>query len=198
MARINNIFRLLGYRSIMKATPTKLPEVLLLEPKVFADPRGFFMESFNARTFAQCTGRDTSFVQDNHSKSAQGVLRGLHYQVVKPQAKLLRCVAGEIFDVAVDIRKASPRFGQWVGVHLSGDNKHQLWIPEGFAHGFLVLSETAEVIYKTNEYWHPEHDRAIAWNDPDIAIQWPGAISPSLSAKDAAAPRLSQAETFAS
>lgn len=180
----------------LQATPTSLREVMQVEPKVFGDARGFFFESHNERAFSTAIGRDVRFVQDNHSRSAQGVLRGLHYQLVKPQAKLVRCVAGEIFDVAVDVRKSSPDFGKWVGVMLTGENKRQLFVPEGFAHGFLVLSDFAEVLYKTTDYWHPEHERAIAWNDPDLAIAWPEGFFPQLSAKDAAASLLRDAETF--
>lgn len=180
----------------MKTFTTVLPEVLRIEPKVFADDRGFFLESHHARAFSEAVGRRVDFVQDNHSRSSRGVLRGLHYQLVKPQAKLVRCVVGEIFDVAVDIRKGSPHFGKWTGAVLSAENKHQFWVPEGFAHGFLVLSEVAEVLYKTTEYWYPEHDRAIRFDDPDIGIAWPGAIKPLLSAKDAAAPLLAVAEVF--
>jgi len=170
----------------MKVTPCTIADVLLIEPKVFGDDRGFFFESFNQRAFNQATGLDLSFVQDNHSKSARRVLRGLHYQVQNPQGKLVRAVAGEVFDVAVDIRRDSPTFGQWVGEILSADNKRQLWVPPGLAHGFMVLSETAEFLYKTTDYYAPEHERCIAWNDPTLAIQWPlldGA--PLLSAKDA-------------
>lgn len=180
----------------MKTFTTDLPEVLLVEPKVFADDRGFFLEIHHARAFSEAVGRRVDFVQDNHSRSSRGVLRGLHYQLVKPQAKLVRCVVGEIFDVAVDIRKGSPHFGKWTGAVLSAENKHQFWVPEGFAHGFLVLSEVAEVLYKTTEYWYPEHDRAIRFDDPDIGIAWPGAIKAQLSAKDAAAPLLAVAEVF--
>lgn len=180
----------------LQATPTSLREVMQVEPKVFGDARGFFFESHNERAFSTAIGRDVRFVQDNHSRSAQGVLRGLHYQLVKPQAKLVRCVAGEIFDVAVDVRKSSPDFGKWVGVMLTGENKRQLFVPEGFAHGFLVLSDFAEVLYKTTDYWHPEHERAIAWNDPDLAIAWPEGFFPQLSAKDAAASLLRDAEAF--
>ena len=167
--------------------PTNLPEVLILEPKVFGDARGFFFESFNARDFAQCTGLDVQFVQDNHSKSAQGVLRGLHYQIQYPQGKLVRVTQGEVFDVAVDMRKSSPTFGQWAGVVLSAENKRQLWVPPGFAHGFVVTSESAEFLYKTTDYYAPEFERCIAWNDPTLAIKWPdlGEV-PKLSAKDAA------------
>lgn len=179
----------------MKATPLSLPEVLLIEPKVFGDARGFFYESFNCRAFAEAVGADIDFVQDNHSKSARGVLRGLHYQLPpKAQGKLVRVVAGEVFDVAVDIRRDSPNFGRWAGAVLSADNRRQLWIPPGFAHGFLVISETAEFLYKTTDYWAPELERAIAWNDPALAIDWPLEGAPTLSAKDAVAPPLTAAE----
>ena len=176
--------------------PTALPEVLILEPKTFGDDRGFFYESFNARDFAQCTGVNANFVQDNHSKSAKGVLRGLHYQIQHPQGKLVRVVSGEVFDVAVDVRKESANFGRWIGVHLSADNKRQLWIPEGFAHGFLVLSESAEFLYKTTDYWYPEHDRSIVWNDTDIGIEWPLDGPPRLSKKDEVAASLRDAVVF--
>ena len=170
----------------MKVTPCAIADVLLIEPRVFGDARGFFYESFNQRDFAKATGLDLQFVQDNHSKSGQGVLRGLHYQVQNPQGKLVRVVAGEVFDVAVDIRRDSPTFGQWVGEILSGDNKRQLWVPPGLAHGFVVLSEHAELLYKTTDYYAPEHERCIAWNDPTLGIQWPVmATAPKLSAKDA-------------
>ena len=155
-----------------QAIPTALPGVLILEPKVFGDSRGFFFESFNAHDFANVTGLDVNFVQDNHSRSAQGVLRGLHYQIQQPQGKLVRVTEGEVFDVAVDIRRSSPHFGQWVGVHLSADNKRQVWVPPGFAHGFAVLSASAEFLYKTTDYYAPEHERCIAWNDPQLAIDW--------------------------
>lgn len=168
----------------MKVTATAIPDVLLLEPKVFGDTRGFFFESFNQKAFAQATGLKVAFVQDNHSKSAQNVLRGLHYQVSQPQGKLLRVVQGEVFDVAVDIRKDSKTFGQWVGEILSAENKKQLWIPPGFAHGFLTLSESAEFLYKTTDYYAPEHERCIAWNDPKIGINWPLTATPLLSGKD--------------
>lgn len=177
-------------------TPTALPEVLILEPKVFGDARGFFYESFNARDFAQCTGLDVSFVQDNHSKSARGVLRGLHYQIQHAQGKLVRVVQGEVFDVAVDLRKSSATFGQWVGVHLSADNHRQLWVPPGFAHGFMVLSESAEFLYKTTDYWYPEHERSLLWSDAQVGIQWPLDGQPLLAAKDAAAKPLAEAECF--
>jgi len=171
----------------MKVTPCAIADVLLIEPRVFGDARGFFFESFNQRDFAQATGLDLQFVQDNHSKSAQGVLRGLHYQVQNPQGKLVRVTAGEVFDVAVDIRRDSPTFGQWVGEILSADNKRQLWVPPGLAHGFVVLSEHAEFLYKTTDYYAPEHERCIAWDDPTLAIDWPAmASAPKLSAKDAA------------
>jgi dTDP-4-dehydrorhamnose 3,5-epimerase len=180
-------------------TPTYLPDVLILEPKVFGDARGFFYESYNARDFAAATGLQVEFVQDNHSQSAKGVLRGLHYQIQHAQGKLVRVVRGEVFDVAVDLRKSSATFGQWAGVHLSADNAKQLWIPPGFAHGFLVLSESAEFLYKTTDYWHPSHERSLLWNDPALGIEWPlpaGLDAPVLAAKDAAAVMLSQAETF--
>jgi len=168
----------------MKITKTRLPGVLLIEPDVFADERGFFMESFNARKFEQAVGRRVSFVQDNHSRSHANVLRGLHYQIQQPQAKLVRVIVGKIFDVVVDLRRSSPTFGQWVAEELSAENKRQIWIPEGFAHGFLVLSEVAEVEYKTSTYYAPEFERCIAWNDPDLAISWPLNKVPFLSEKD--------------
>ena len=170
----------------MRAIPTAIPDVLLLEPKVFGDDRGFFFESFNQQVFNQVTGLNVQFVQDNHSKSARHVLRGLHYQVQQPQGKLVRVVQGEVFDVAVDIRPGSKTYGQWVGEILSAENKRQLWIPAGLAHGFVVLSESAEFLYKTTDYYAPAHERCIAWNDPDLAIQWPITEDPLLSAKDAA------------
>lgn len=181
----------------MIATPTAIPDVLVLEPKVFGDDRGFFFESFNANAFEQATGLKRDFVQDNHSKSAKNVLRGLHYQIQKPQGKLVRVVQGEVFDVAVDLRKSSKTFGQWVGIHLSAENKKQFWVPEGFAHGFVVLSETAEFLYKTTDYYAPEFERALAWNDPAIGIHWPIEDAPTLSAKDQQAKLLAQAEHFA-
>ena len=177
-------------------TPTALPEVLILEPKVFGDERGFFFESFNSKELEQATGLKRNFVQDNHSKSSQGVLRGLHYQIEQPQGKLVRVTQGEVFDVAVDIRKSSPNFGKWVGVHLSADNKRQLWVPEGFAHGFLTLSETAEFVYKATDYYSPEFERCIAWNDPQIAVLWPIQQLPRLAAKDAAGASLNSADLF--
>lgn len=169
----------------MQAIPTIITDVLLLEPKVFGDARGFFYESYNERVFRQVTGADVRFVQDNHSRSARHVLRGLHYQVRHPQGKLIRVVQGEVFDVVVDIRKASKTFGKWVGAVLSAENRKQVWIPPGLAHGFLVLSETAELLYKTTDFYAPEYERCIAWNDPDLAIAWPIEGSPLLSAKDA-------------
>lgn len=182
----------------MKATPTAIPEVLVIEPKVFGDARGFFFESFNGKAFDEAVGRHVEFVQDNHSRSAQGVLRGLHYQIQQPQGKLVRCVRGAVFDVAVDIRKSSPTFGQWVGEELSEDNYKQMWVPAGFAHGFLVLTETAEFLYKTTDYYAPAHERAIRWDDPSLAIAWPelGAAF-TLSDKDRAASMLDGAELFA-
>jgi len=180
----------------MIATPTAIPEVILLEPKVFGDDRGFFFESFNAKAFEQATGLKREFVQDNHSKSAKNVLRGLHYQIQNPQGKLVRVVQGEVFDVAVDLRKSSKTFGQWVGIHLSAENKKQLWVPEGFAHGFLVLSEMAEFLYKTTAYYAPEYERSLLWNDPELGIKWPIDGEPKLAAKDAAALTLNHAEVF--
>ncbi len=179
----------------MKVTPCAIADVLLIEPRVFGDERGFFFESFNQRAFNLATGLAPSFVQDNHSRSARGVLRGLHYQLHQPQGKLVRVVAGEVFDVAVDIRRNSPTFGKWAGEILSADNKRQLWVPPGLAHGFLVLSETAEFLYKTTDYYAPEFERCIAWNDPDLAIVWPTPQGgPQLSAKDAAGVTFLQAE----
>jgi dTDP-4-dehydrorhamnose 3,5-epimerase len=181
----------------VKATTLAIPDVLIIEPKVFGDERGFFFESFNRRQFADLIGRDVDFVQDNHSRSSKNVLRGLHYQIQQPQAKLVRVVQGAVFDVAVDIRRSSPTFGQHVGVELSAENKRMLWVPEGFAHGFVVLSDTAEFLYKTTDYWAPEFERSIAWNDPAIGIQWPIQGEPSLSAKDKQAKALAEAEHFA-
>jgi dTDP-4-dehydrorhamnose 3,5-epimerase len=177
----------------MKASPTAIADVLLIEPRVFGDARGFFYESFNARAFAEATGVNLGFVQDNHSKSARGVLRGLHYQSQRPQGKLVRVVAGEVFDVAVDIRPQSPTYGQWVGEILSASNHRQLWIPPGLAHGFLVLSDTAEFLYKTTDYYAPEYEKCLAWDDPTVNIIWPlnGAV-PLVSAKDAAGQRFAQ------
>ena len=171
----------------MKVTATSLPEVLIIEPKVFGDQRGFFFESFNQKAFNDATGLDAKFVQDNHSRSTKGVLRGLHYQIQQPQGKLVRVVRGAVFDVAVDIRKSSPNFGAWVGVELSEENHRQLWVPPGFAHGFLVTSDTADFLYKTTDYYAPEFERCVAWNDPEIGVEWPLAgIEPQLSVKDQA------------
>jgi dTDP-4-dehydrorhamnose 3,5-epimerase len=181
----------------MQIQTTSIPDVLIIEPKSFGDERGFFYESFNARKFEELTGVATSFVQDNHSKSAKNVLRGLHYQLQQTQGKLVRVVAGEVFDVAVDIRKSSPTFGHWVGVVLSGENKRQLWVPPGFAHGFVVTSESAEFLYKTTDYWAPEFERSILWNDPAIGIEWPVDGTPLLSGKDQGATPLADAEVFA-
>lgn len=179
----------------MKATRLAIPDVILLEPKVFGDERGFFFESYNREAFRQATGLDPDFVQDNHSRSVKGVLRGLHYQLPpKAQGKLVRVVAGEVFDVAVDIRMGSPTFGKWVGEILSAENKRQMWIPPGFAHGFLTLSETAEFLYKTTDYYSPEHERCILWNDDVIGIVWPQIGAPALSAKDKLGMALTQAE----
>ncbi|MGY2487095.1 dTDP-4-dehydrorhamnose 3,5-epimerase [Cupriavidus sp. CP313] len=178
------------------ATPTALPEVMILEPKVFGDDRGFFFESFNQQDFQQVTGVDTPFVQDNHSRSSKGVLRGLHYQIRQPQGKLVRVARGEIFDVAVDLRRSSPNFGKWVGVVLSEHNKLQLWVPPGFAHGFLATTELAEVLYKTTDYWYPEHERSLLWNDPTVGIQWSLEGEPMLAAKDAAGKPFHDAEVF--
>jgi dTDP-4-dehydrorhamnose 3,5-epimerase len=168
----------------MKATPLAIPDVILLEPRVFGDDRGFFYESFNQRQFNEIIGRNVNFVQDNHSRSAKNVLRGLHYQIKQPQGKLVRVVAGEVFDVAVDLRRSSPTFGKWVGEILSAANRRQLWVPEGFAHGFVVLSEYAEFLYKATDYYAPEFERSIAWNDGSLAIGWPINCEPILSAKD--------------
>ncbi len=180
----------------MNVTRLAIPDVLLLEPKAFGDDRGFFFESFNQKRFEEAIGRTVNFVQDNHSRSTKGVLRGLHYQIQQPQGKLVRVVAGEVFDVAVDLRKSSPSFGHWVGELLSADNKRQLWVPEGFAHGFIVLSETADFLYKTTNYYAPEFERCITWNDSTIDIAWPSSMQPILSAKDQAGHPLAQAETF--
>ena len=181
----------------IQVTATALPEVKIIEPKVFGDARGFFYESFNGREFAEHVEAGVEFVQDNHSRSARGVLRGLHYQIVHAQGKLVRVVEGEVFDVAVDIRKSSPNFGKWVGVILSEENHRQLWVPPGFAHGFVVLSESAQFLYKTTDYWFPEHERSIVWNDPEIGIEWPIDFEPLLAAKDVAGKRLAEAEHFA-
>ena len=179
----------------MKEVSTKIPEVKLIEPKVFTDNRGLFFESYNRRTLAQF-GINDSFVQDNQSLSRHGVLRGLHYQIEQPQGKLIRCLQGEIFDVAVDLRKSSQTYGQWAGVNLSGENRHMLWVPRGFAHGFLVLSETAEVLYKTTDFYAPKHERTILWNDPTIHIEWPIDTAPALSGKDLAGHTFDQAQVF--
>ncbi len=180
----------------MNVIETSIPDVLIIEPRVFGDERGFFYESFNAAAFEAATGLKRQFVQDNHSKSQRGVLRGLHYQIQQPQGKLVRVVAGEVFDVAVDLRKSSPSFGRWFGTHLSAQNQRQLWIPEGFAHGFVVLSESAEFLYKTTDYYAPEHERSLLWNDPELGIQWPFDEAPQLSAKDQAGKLLRDAELF--
>jgi dTDP-4-dehydrorhamnose 3,5-epimerase len=180
----------------MNIVNTALPDVLIIEPQAFGDERGFFYESFNQRTFNALTGLTATFVQDNHSKSAKNVLRGLHYQIQQPQGKLVRLVAGEVFDVAVDVRKSSATFGQWVGVTLSAENRRQLWIPPGFAHGFVVTSESAEFLYKTTDYWAPEHERSIIWNDPQIGIKWPTGLVPMLSGKDQLGKLLADAEVF--
>ena len=180
----------------MNVIKTSIPDVLIIEPKVFGDARGFFYESFNGRAFDEAVGRHVEFVQDNHSRSSKGVLRGLHYQIQQPQGKLVRVARGAVFDVAVDVRKSSSTFGKWVGVELSEDNHRQLWVPPGFAHGFLVLSETADFLYKTTDYYAPEFERCIRWDDPDLAITWPLSDAPQLSAKDAAGQRLQTAEVF--
>lgn len=177
-------------------TPTAIPDVLMLDPKVFGDNRGFFFESFNEQDFAQATGLNVKFVQDNHSRSNKGVLRGMHYQLQQPQGKLVRVVRGAVFDVAVDIRSSSPTFGQWVGCELSEDNHRQFWVPPGFAHGFVVLSDSADFLYKTTDYYAPAHERCIAWNDPDIGIEWPADMKPKLSAKDLAGISFKKAEVF--
>jgi dTDP-4-dehydrorhamnose 3,5-epimerase len=182
----------------VKVIETALPEVLILEPQVFGDERGFFFESFNAKRFAEATGLQRDFVQDNHSRSARGVLRGLHYQLQQAQGKLVRVSAGEVYDVAVDVRRSSANFGKWVGVHLSAENKRQLWVPEGFAHGFLVLSDYAEFLYKTTDYYAPAHERCIYWDDAQLAIDWPlDGLTPQLSLKDQQGVSLSEAEAFA-
>ncbi len=182
----------------MQVVSTAIPDLLVIEPKVFGDDRGFFYESFNQRRFTELTGVTDPFVQDNHSKSARNVLRGLHYQIRQPQGKLVRVIAGEVFDIAVDIRRNSASFGKWVGLKLSAENKKMLWIPKGFAHGFVVLSDSAEFLYKTTDYWAPEHERCIIWNDPDLNIDWHlNGAAPLLSAKDQAGKHLSEAETFA-
>ncbi len=181
----------------MKVIPTSIPDVLILEPRVFGDTRGFFLESFNQRAFNEATGLNLDFVQDNHSRSGKGVLRGLHYQLQQPQGKLVRVVRGAVFDVAVDIRRSSPTFGQWAGVELSEENHRQLWVPPGLAHGFLVLSETADFLYKTTDYYAPAHERCIAWNDPALGIGWPDiGMAPQLSSKDAQGAGLHEADLF--
>lgn len=182
----------------MKATPLAISDVVLFEPAVYGDERGFFFESFNRAKFEEAIGKELNFVQDNHSKSAKNVLRGLHYQIEQAQGKLVRVISGEVFDVAVDIRKNSPTFGHWVGVTLSAENKKQLWVPEGFAHAFMTLSDHAEFLYKTTDYWAPQHERCIAWDDPEIAIDWPMANgAPVLSAKDSAGSALKDADVYA-
>ncbi|HUW25568.1 MAG TPA: dTDP-4-dehydrorhamnose 3,5-epimerase [Gallionella sp.] len=181
----------------MKVIPTAIPDLRIIEPKVFGDDRGFFFESFNRHKFAELVGRDVEFVQDNHSRSAQNVLRGLHYQIQHPQAKLVRVIQGAVLDVAVDIRKCSPTFGQYAALELSAENKRMLWIPEGFAHGFVALSGTVEFLYKTTDYWYPEYERCIRWDDPTLAIDWKLAAEPVLSAKDAQGKLLAEAEVFA-
>jgi len=180
----------------MQITRLAIPDVLRIEPRVFGDERGFFFESFHQAKFEEAVGRKVTFVQDNHSKSAHNVLRGLHYQIKQPQGKLVRVVAGEVYDVAVDMRRSSPTFGQWVGEILSAENKVQLWVPEGFAHGFVVLSETAEFVYKTTDYYAPEHERCIVWNDPSLAITWPISAAPAVSAKDEKGTMFATAEVF--
>ncbi len=180
----------------MKVRRTRIPEVLILEPNVFGDERGFFMESYNRRTWLEATGVSLEFVQDNHSRSSRGVLRGLHYQICQPQGKLVRVTAGEVFDVAVDLRRSSPTFGEWVGVQLSETNRRMFWVPPGFAHGFLVLSERADFLYKATAFYAPEHERTIRWNDPDIGIVWPQIKEPKLSQKDAEAVYLREAEVY--
>jgi len=180
----------------MEVITTTIPDVLIIRPKVFGDERGFFMESFNRRTWREQTGVDVDFVQDNHSRSARGVLRGLHYQIRQPQGKLVRVVAGEVFDVAVDLRRSSPTFGRWAGAVLSAENKLQFWVPPGFAHGFQVLSEQADFLYKATDFYAPEHERAIIWNDPDLGIDWPLPTAPELSPKDRQAPRFRDAEVY--
>jgi dTDP-4-dehydrorhamnose 3,5-epimerase len=177
-------------------TPTAIPDVLVLAPAVFSDSRGFFFESFNARDFRSATGLQVDFVQDNHSRSTKDVLRGLHYQICHPQGKLVRTVQGAVFDVAVDLRRSSPTFGQWAGEILTADNRKQMWVPPGFAHGFVVLGESADILYKTTDYWYPEHERSLLWNDPAIGIAWPIDFVPQLAAKDALACVLEQAELF--
>jgi dTDP-4-dehydrorhamnose 3,5-epimerase len=177
--------------------PTAIPDVLELTPKVFGDARGFFYESFNARDFSEVTGLQAEFVQDNHSRSRRGILRGLHYQIQHPQGKLVRVIQGAVFDVAVDLRRSSPSFGRWVGCVLSAENNKQLWIPPGFAHGFVVLTDSAEFLYKTTDYWYPEYERSLLWNDPEVGVQWPIDFEPELAAKDAMGKLLKDADVFA-
>lgn len=181
----------------MKVIRTAIPDVLILEPRIFGDSRGFFFESHNDKRFREETGIEVRFVQDNHSRSARGVLRGLHYQIEQPQGKLLRVTRGSIYDVAVDIRRSSPTFGKWVGVELTEENNRQMWVPVGFAHGFLVTGETADVLYKTTDYYSPDHERCIAWNDADLGVDWPKGLAPSLSAKDAQGLPFKNAPVFA-
>ncbi len=180
----------------MKAFSTNIPDLLILEPEIYGDERGFFFESFNKKKFERATGVTAEFVQDNHSKSSKGVLRGLHYQIKQPQGKLVRVISGEVFDIAVDIRKSSETFGLWIGTLLTADNKRQLWVPEGFAHGFVVLSESAEFLYKTTDYYAPEYERCIRWDDADLAIDWKYSSSPLVSAKDASGASLNEADLF--
>lgn len=180
----------------MKVIPTAIAGPLILEPKVFGDARGFFMESYNARVFHEATGLEVDFVQDNHSRSGRGVLRGLHYQIQQSQGKLVRVVRGSVFDVVVDLRRASPTFGQWVGAELSEENNRQFWIPPGFAHGFLVTSDSADFLYKTTDYYAPEHERSLAWNDPTVGVVWPLSGEPQLSAKDVAGKALAECDLF--
>ncbi len=180
----------------MKIAPTAIADVLVIEPKVFGDERGFFFESFNERAFAQATGIEARFVQDNHSRSAKNVVRGLHYQIQQPQGKLVRVVAGEVYDVVVDIRRNSPTFGKWVAERLSAENRKMVWMPPGFAHGFAVLSDYAEFLYKTTDYWAPQHERTLLWNDPALGIDWPLAGEPVMAAKDLAGKPLAKAEVF--
>ncbi|HEX5125211.1 MAG TPA: dTDP-4-dehydrorhamnose 3,5-epimerase [Rhodocyclaceae bacterium] len=182
----------------MKVTKTDIPDLLILEPRVFGDTRGFFMESYNEKVFREATGVSVDFVQDNHSRSGRGVLRGLHYQIAQPQGKLVRVTSGRVFDAVVDMRVSSPAFGRWMGVELSEENSRQLWIPPGFAHGFLVLSGVADFLYKTTDYYAPEHERSLAWDDPTVGVKWPlGDIQPLLSAKDLSGKPFAQCETFA-
>lgn len=189
----------MALHSTLKVTPTRLPEVLIIEPRVFGDERGFFMESWNERAFSEAVGTPVRFVQDNHSRSLHGVLRGLHYQIQQPQGKLVRVTSGRVFDVAVDLRRSSPRLGQWAGVELSAENRLQLWVPPGFAHGFVVLSDSADFLYKTTDYYAPAHERALMWNDPHVGIEWPlGELQtpPLLSPKDALASAWGACELF--